>query len=602
MNATKNRRRKAPEKVPRPGVPASGRFRTAAVALLLGCLSAVGLWRCLDDGGHSVLEPAPGAESPGAAAPEPAAPGRPEIDLGQGVEPDPTLVNEQALLDSEEPPEAASGAAPEGAEEPAAPRLPEAVDEDRLLAKYPMHAVAFHFHTQVFAEPDRASRVIGYARRGATFRVGERAGNRDCPRGWHEIRGGGYICDGLGFNVGREPLSFSPAPPAPRFDEPLPYDYRHVRSDHTPQYWRIPTIEERAETAAAIAALAAGTKPARKEPEPGPDTAALERVLARAAALAEEGDAGPGDVDAGPSAPPPAPVVAAPSAPPEVAADPVEPGQLPAYVHLRMAKGYYVSVDDTVRSEDGAAFTRTVRSRFVPAEALAPAKPSAFEGVLVDEETPLPLVFVVGSGVSLLARKGQGGPLTQQGTAERYQRFGFLGRERIGGKPYVQVGENLFLAERGVAVAEAASPPSNLQPGERWIAVSLGQQTLVAYEGETPVFATLVATGRKEFPTPTGEFRIYGKHVSITMDDTDAGEESYSIEDVPWTQYFKDGYALHAAFWHDRLGRVRSHGCVNLSPADARRIFLWTGPAVPPGLHGAIATRDNPGTRVVIRD
>jgi hypothetical protein len=566
-----------------------------AIALALGCLSAVGLWRCFDDGGHG--ETAPDA-APAATAPVPTAPG---IDVGQGMAPDPTLLNEQALLQSEEPPEQPAEEPGPGPGQPSGPP-PTVEDEERLLAKYPLHAVAFHFHTQVFASPDTGSRVVGYARRGATFRVGERVGTTGCPRGWHELRGGGYICDGLGFNVGREPLTFSPSPPAPRVDDALPYDYRHVRSDHTPQYWRIPTIEERAEIAAAIAALAAGTKPARKEPEPGPDTAALERVLARAAALAEEGDAGPGDADAGPSAPPPAPVVAAPSAPPEVAADPVEPGQLPAYVHLRMAKGYYVSVDDTVRADDGAAFTRTVRSRFVPAEALAPAEPSAFEGVLVDDDHPLPLAFVIGSGASLLQRKGETGPLTQQGTVERYRHFPVLGRERIGGKPYVQVGDNLFLAARVTVVADRIDPPRNLLPQERWIAVDLAQQTLVAYEGETPVFATLVATGRKEFPTPAGEFRIYGKHLTITMDDTSGGAEDYSIEDVPWTQYFKDGYAFHAAFWHDRFGRVRSHGCVNLSPADARRLFHWTGPILAPGLHGAVATRANPGTRVLIRD
>ncbi len=315
-------------------------------------------------------------------------------------------------------------------------------------------------------------------------------------------------------------------------------------------------------------------------------------MLARAAALAA--DAGAGDAGAGIPEPQ--------AAPPEQDAGTEDVGQLPAYVHMRMAKGFFVSVDDTIQGDDGAAFARTVRSRFVPAEVLAPAKPSAFEGLLVGDDAPLPLAFVVGSGVSLLRRKGETGPLVRQGTVERYRHYPFLGRERIQGKPYVKVGEDLFLAARVAAVAEQSEPPSDLLPGERWIAVSLGQQTLVAYEGGTPVFATLVATGREGFPTPTGEFRIYGKHVTITMDDTAAGAEAYSIEDVPWTQYFKDGYAFHAAFWHDRFGRVRSHGCVNLSPADARRLFHWTGPVLAPGLHGAIATRDNPGTRVVISD
>ena len=56
---------------------------------------------------------------------------------------------------------------------------------------------------------------------------------------------------------------------------------------------------------------------------------------------------------------------------------------------------------------------------------------------------------------------------------------------------------------------------------------------------------------------------------------------------MPYVQYFQDGYALHAAYWHDVFGMPKSHGCINLSPEDARRIFFWTEPKVPEGWHGA---------------
>jgi len=605
MNAPKNQRRNAKTRAPRRRDPMASRVGTACVALLLGCLSALGLWRCLDDGARDAAEPIPDAGSIAAGAPATEAE-PPRIDIGHGIEPDPTLVNEQALIESEEPEEIEVGSA---APLPAEPASADVGEEERLLAKYPMHAVAYHFHAQVFAEPDRGSRVIGYARRGATMRVGERVGTRDCARGWHGIRGGGFICDGLGFNVGAEPLTFTPSPPAPREEEALPYDYRQVRTADTPQYWRVPTPEERRETAEIIARLAAGGNGkggrAAREEAGALDSAELERVLARAAAVAEDADAGAietADEPAAPAAGDPSAAASPAESKTAVSQQAEEPADLPAYVHMRMNRGFYVSVDDVVRAEDGASFTRTVRSRFVPAEVLAPPRPSEFEGALLDGDVQLPLVFVVGAGASLLQRKGDSGPLVQKGTAERYRHYPFLGRIRHAGRSYVQVGENLFLAERVAAVAERIDPPRNLLPGERWIAVDLGRQTLVAYEGETPVFATLVATGRKEYPTPAGEFRIYGKHVSVNMADTDAGEESYSIEDVPWTQFYQGGYALHGAFWHDRFGRVRSHGCVTLSPADARRLFYWTGPVLAPGLHGAIATRENPGTRIVIHD
>ena len=48
-----------------------------------------------------------------------------------------------------------------------------------------------------------------------------------------------------------------------------------------------------------------------------------------------------------------------------------------------------------------------------------------------------------------------------------------------------------------------------------------------------------------------------------------------------------DGYALHAAYWHDQFGTPRSHGCINLAPKDAARLFAFTKPEVPEGWHGA---------------
>ncbi len=43
-----------------------------------------------------------------------------------------------------------------------------------------------------------------------------------------------------------------------------------------------------------------------------------------------------------------------------------------------------------------------------------------------------------------------------------------------------------------------------------------------------------------------------------------ASDLPYSIEDVPYVQYFEGSYALHGAFWHNNFGHEMSHGCVNL--------------------------------------
>ena len=100
------------------------------------------------------------------------------------------------------------------------------------------------------------------------------------------------------------------------------------------------------------------------------------------------------------------------------------------------------------------------------------------------------------------------------------------------------------------------------------------------------------------FATIRGTFLLRAKHVSGTMDGNEAGDEAFDLRDVPYIQYFHEGYALHAAYWHDDFGKTRSHGCVNLPPADAAWLFDWTDPQVPAEWHGAVSPQG--GTLVYI--
>ena len=78
------------------------------------------------------------------------------------------------------------------------------------------------------------------------------------------------------------------------------------------------------------------------------------------------------------------------------------------------------------------------------------------------------------------------------------------------------------------------------------------------------------------------------------MDDIERTDvdKNYSIQDVPWVQFFKGSYGFHAAFWHDDFGRRRSHGCINLSP-DGRALPLPVQRARP----AARLERDPPDAR-----
>jgi lipoprotein-anchoring transpeptidase ErfK/SrfK len=152
--------------------------------------------------------------------------------------------------------------------------------------------------------------------------------------------------------------------------------------------------------------------------------------------------------------------------------------------------------------------------------------------------------------------------------------------------------------------ATLAAPPAGVGPSDRWIDVDIEQQVLVAYAGPTPLFATLVSTGRntKQSQTPLGTHEIWVKLAYSDMDDIDSSDapSNYSIQDVPWVQFFKGSYGFHAAFWHDDFGHRRSHGCVNLSPADARYLFTFTQPILPPGWNAILPIPEDHPTLVQV--
>ena len=60
-----------------------------------------------------------------------------------------------------------------------------------------------------------------------------------------------------------------------------------------------------------------------------------------------------------------------------------------------------------------------------------------------------------------------------------------------------------------------------------------------------------------------------GSGIRLMDGDGTVVDGPYSIEDVPYVQYFWRSFAFHTAFWHDNFGRQQSHGCVNLAPLDA---------------------------------
>jgi len=156
----------------------------------------------------------------------------------------------------------------------------------------------------------------------------------------------------------------------------------------------------------------------------------------------------------------------------------------------------------------------------------------------------------------------------------RYTQVNIYASIEVNGWTWYQVGPEQWLQQTHVAKYAPIEKSVEIDT-ENWISIDLYEQTAVAYEGETPVFATLIAAGLDQWPTHEGLYHIYFRRQRHTMNGGRAGYDSYYLEEVPWTMFFDEGRALHGAYWHDEFGYRHSHGCINLSLTDAHWLYRW---------------------------
>ncbi len=261
-----------------------------------------------------------------------------------------------------------------------------------------------------------------------------------------------------------------------------------------------------------------------------------------------------------------------------------------------LGRGFGLAIVER-RTLSGVDFVRTLSGLWVPEDDVRFAHGSELEGVDLEDAT-LDVAWVLHAGAPIREWNGR------RATSRVVRRAGL--REVLHVREALPHGllrlDEGVIAARDVARPLLEPPPPEVPEGARWVDVSLASQTLVAYEGARPIFATLVSTGRPgaAHTTPVGTFHVWVKLAEDTMDDLERidQESNYAIEGVPWVQYFSEGIALHAAFWHDQFGHRHSHGCVNLSPRDARHLFELTEPALPAGWDAILTTDAHPGSVV----
>ena len=258
----------------------------------------------------------------------------------------------------------------------------------------------------------------------------------------------------------------------------------------------------------------------------------------------------------------------------------------------------------------GRTWVVTPKLLLVPLDRVreAPSLPSAGTGP--DDAPGLPLAFVRASSFgakTAFAVRGPHDDAVPQGNLEPWSFLALSGERHFSTfGTLLESAGGVFVRARDVSRFARESPPGGLRPGAKWVSVHLGENTLVAYEGDRPVFAAAVSTGAHgaatdgEHRTALGTFHITSKWLTQDMAGRDANGVAWRSPEVPYVAYYDGARALHGAWWHDWFGRPRSHGCINLTPADARWLFAWLDPPLPPEWY-AVMVPEEDGTLVVVR-
>ncbi|HTM46846.1 MAG TPA: L,D-transpeptidase, partial [Polyangiaceae bacterium] len=375
--------------------------------------------------------------------------------------------------------------------------------------------------TRIYSAPDSKSAKLGYLRGGAVVRrSSEPAGFVGCKSGWYGVEPRGFVCVGEEASLDvNDALAEATALRADR-TRPLPYEYGRSRNPAPFFYTRIPTPDEQRQT----------------EPDFAQHTRYQQTTDWTELGLA------------------PVPQF-------------LSAGQSSLHYSGRRQNPLVLSAGQAVAKSGfallslfdagGRAFGLTTDLSVVALDRLERIAPSRFHGLPLSGGATLPVVFSRSKGALLY----QGDPKTGfQIVRPLGDREGLAvnGRvEKVAGHEYLQTASGEWIsAHNALRVEPLAQAPNWAKEGQLWIDISLKDQTLVAYEGSTPVFVTLVSTGadgmgdpKTTHSTVQGLFRIHTKHVSVTMDGDEVGDE-FDLRDVPYVQYFYEGYALHGAYWH----------------------------------------------------
>jgi lipoprotein-anchoring transpeptidase ErfK/SrfK len=195
--------------------------------------------------------------------------------------------------------------------------------------------------------------------------------------------------------------------------------------------------------------------------------------------------------------------------------------------------------------------------------------PSVFAGILITRDVSFRFGWVLAETQSVN---------TKGATVQSYKRYQVVHEVPAATqKPgYIAIGADEWLPESAVALLNPAVPAEAGPNTCRFIYTDLTTQTLSVYNNCKLVFATLISSGDYSW-TFEGSFTILNKVPYGLITPPPESTSSYYIEAVPYFMPYSGNFGFHAAYWHDSFGAPVSHGCINLSPADAKWLYDWAG-------------------------
>lgn len=96
--------------------------------------------------------------------------------------------------------------------------------------------------------------------------------------------------------------------------------------------------------------------------------------------------------------------------------------------------------------------------------------------------------------------------------------------------------------------------------------IDLSEQRMYVYQNGFLRHSWAVSTARGGYVTPVGSYRP-------TRLERIWHSRKYDWSPMPYSVFFKGGYAIHGTEYVKSLGRPASHGCVRLHPDNARTLF-----------------------------